>query len=70
MKKGNKHMTYFTLAVRENDHWYIAFGDYERDVVLDEMEEYWHLERFDKKVIKTDGNQLSIENAIADLNNY
>lgn len=66
--------TYYTLAIQWNkgDIFSPEFGDYDLECVNDEREDYlnsWHdLKAKQLKIIKTDGNQSSIDEAIAKLN--
>lgn len=63
--------TYFTLAVRVPDGlWTPQFGDYDRDVVLDEQldtEEDWP-KRSKFKIIRTYDSQADVMMGIAKLN--
>lgn len=58
---------YFTLAVREDSVWGIAFGDYDRSVVAEEASSY-RLPRRDRKILCTGETQAEIDAAIKDLN--
>jgi hypothetical protein len=65
--------TYYTLAVQweKGDRYSPEFGDYDLEVVNDEREDIaysYDLKSKQIKVIKTDGSQSSIDQAIAKLN--
>ena len=63
-------MTYYTLVVYNIDHnkWYSEFGDYDKSVVQDEMndlnEGYQSILKKNMKIIKTSDNQSEINRAI------
>lgn len=63
---------YFTLLERDNDTtpWAIAFGDYDRDAVADEAQEYcedgYHTSNL--KIISTNEAQTSINAKVKELN--
>lgn len=64
---------YFVLLHREaNGNWEIEFGDYNRGVVQDELEDtvggYKDIRRKDLKIIQTGDDQTSINAAVAELN--
>lgn len=63
--------TYYTLAVREDGRWAPQFGDYDKDVVKDEMWDTYLDEGYspkDLKILRTDEAQSAINAAIAQLN--
>jgi hypothetical protein len=74
-----KSKTYYTLCVCDpaDGLWSAQAGDYEREVMRDEMEDYkYHTgegcqwEKGSKfKIIATDDNQAAIDQYIAKLNN-
>ena len=63
-------MTYYTLAVYDIEHnmWYAEFGDYDKSVVQDEMndlnEGYQSILKKNMKIIKTSVEQTEINRAI------
>lgn len=61
---------YFTLLARdENGQWAIEFGDYNRGVVQDELEDYLDHDyrRSNLKIVETLDDQASIYAAVARL---
>ena len=65
--------SYFTLLGRQKgtSRWSIEFGDYQRQTVVDEQADYrrgYDGQHFEMKIIKTNDDQRSILNAVADLN--
>jgi hypothetical protein len=62
--------TYYTLAIYniENNRWYAEFGDYDKSIVQDEMndlsEGYQAILKKNMKIIKTSDNQSEINRAI------
>ena len=62
--------TYYTLASRDNGTWGVAFGDYSRTVVQDELADMRDngYARSDLKIVKTADSQPEIDYAIAQLN--
>ena len=62
--------TYYTLAVRENGIWGAQFGDYDREVVLDEKLDYQDqgYSARDLKIIRTGDNQADIDARVAAMN--
>ncbi len=64
--------TYYTLAVRENGYWSEQFGDWDKECVEVELDDYASgfrsFKKKDMKIIKTNGKQASINAAIAKLN--
>lgn len=61
---------YHTLAVREDGRWAPQFGDYDRETVDSEREEYrdkGHKAR-DLRIITTGDTQAAINAGIANLN--
>lgn len=64
---------YHTLLTREDDgKWHIAFGDYDRQVVVDEKEGYRDgypgYKAKDLKIITTGDRQADIAREVAMLN--
>ena len=59
---------YHTLLINEGNRWEIAFGDYDKDTVLDEKDEYWHLPARQLKVITTGDTQGDIAAKVKQLN--
>ena len=61
---------YYTLAVREGGRWAPQFGDYDRETVDSEREEYRHKSHKarDMRVITTGDTQAAINDGIAKLN--
>lgn len=61
---------YYTLVVYDVDHnkWYAEFGDYDKSVVEDEMEDlnhgYQSILKKNMKIIKTSVDQNEINSAI------
>ena len=65
--------SYFTLLSRQKgtQRWSIEFGDYQRQTVVEEQSDYrrgYDGQHFECKIIKTNDDQRSILNAVADLN--
>jgi hypothetical protein len=65
--------TYYTLAIQwdKGDRYSPEFGDYNLECVNDERDDIlysYDLKGSQIKVIKTDGNQSSIDQAIHNLN--
>jgi len=60
---------YYTLAIRESGQWGAQFGDYDRDVVLQEIEDcYSDVLAKNRKIILTGTSHQAIDAAIAALN--
>lgn len=60
---------YYTIAIREFDQWGAQFGDYDKDVVIQEIENcFSDYPKADRKIICTADSQAAIETAIAKLN--
>lgn len=63
---------YHTLVTREDGIWEAAFGDYDREVVayeMDDFTEYQGYARQDVKIIRTKTDaQSEIDLVIADMN--
>jgi hypothetical protein len=64
---------YFMLFVREDGVWVPEFGDYERQIVVDEMEDYHHgyrnVKKKDMKVMRlASGKRLVVDAVQAALN--
>ena len=60
-------MTYYTLLIKYEDKWFIEFGDYDRQVVEEEAEEFSH--RLEQKIITTSDSQREIDRVVNELNN-
>jgi len=65
--------TYYTLAIQweRGDRFSPEFGDYDFECVIDEREDIvysYDLKASQVKVIKTDGSQSAIDQAISKLN--
>jgi hypothetical protein len=65
--------TYYTLAIQweKGDRFSPEFGDYDFECVIDEREDIvysYDLRPSQVKVIKTDGTQSAIDQAISKLN--
>ena len=71
----NTGKKYFTLVVYDIEHkqWFNEFGDYDKECVADEMDEYIHgyhdIKPKHVKILKTLDDQKSIDAAINKLNN-
>jgi hypothetical protein len=61
-----KMTNYYTLLVLEDDRWVNAFGDYDRDVVKQEIEDSYADTK--TKIITTGPDQLTIDRAVGGLN--
>ena len=65
---------YFTLVVYDIEHkqWFNEFGDYDKECVADEMDDYIHgyldIKPKHVKILKTSDNQKEIDAAITKLN--
>ena len=63
---------YYTLLIRDAGKWSIHFGDFDRQVVLDEREDCRHgsneTKARDLKIIATTGKQVDIDAKVAELN--
>jgi hypothetical protein len=63
---------YFTLITRDNpaSNWVVEFGDWDRDVVLSERDDYRDhgVKARDLKIIASDGKQASIDAKVNLLN--
>ena len=61
--------TYFTLAVREAGRWAPQFGDYDRAVVAQELDDlaYGGIPKRDMRIVKSADDQASILAAVATL---
>jgi translation initiation factor IF-2 len=72
MLKPITYRPYYSLISREDDNrWYIQFGDYERNVVKDELNDYVDSMRYKKKdlkIIVSADDQDSINAAVSSLN--
>ena len=60
-------MTYYTLLIKYENKWFIEFGDYDRQVVEEEAEEFNH--RLKQKIITTSDSQPEIDRVVNELNN-
>ena len=66
--------TYYTLVVYDIEHkqWFNEFGDYDKQCVAEEMDEYiygYHdIKPKNIKILKTTDNQKDIDSAITKLN--
>lgn len=61
---------YYTLAIKQNGIWSCAFGDYDKSVVQDEMDDMKESGYYDKckfKIVCSDDNQESIDKAVSAL---
>ena len=64
------NIPYYTLVVYDIDHnmWYAEFGDYDKSVVQDEMDDlsygYQSILKKNMKIIKTSVDQTEINRAI------
>ena len=65
----SKPTAYYSLLVRfdEFDTWSIQFGDYDREVVQDELTEY-EGNCFAVKIISTPDDQASIDLVVDNMN--
>ena len=63
---------YFTLCIFDGDKWYPAFGDYELEVVAQELDERLDsddaIKRSDTRIVCTTDEQDSIDYSVARLN--
>lgn len=60
---------YYTIAIRESGQWGAQFGDCDKDVVIQEIEDsFSDYPKADRKIICTADSQDAIEAAIAKLN--
>jgi hypothetical protein len=67
MRSSSKN--YYTLVVRENDQWNVQFGDFNKEVVNDEMDAtYGEYKKKDLKVICTAESQEQIDTEVRNLN--
>ena len=61
--------TYYTMVVKYGDRWGPEFGDYERQVVLDQIiDEYPDATPNEVRMVVSKDDQKSIDAAIALLN--
>ena len=67
MSTKNYTRPYYTLAVKEDGQWKPEFGDFDKEVVKDEMEDCAD-EWCDMKIIKSGVDQAAIDAEIAKLN--
>ena len=67
-------MTYYSLFVYDVDHnkWYQEFGDYDKQTVLEEMEDlnygYQGILKKNMKIVKTSDDQKSINQMLDKAN--
>lgn len=70
-------MSYYTLAILQGSNWSQEFGDFDKETVEYELEDYLQQYNIDTntfykkkelKIIKTNGTQKAIETAIQKLN--
>jgi hypothetical protein len=55
---------YYTLFVREDDSWSYEFGDYERNAVISEQQEWLdHFDYKDRRRFKKDSVVLTLKSA-------
>jgi len=61
---------YHTLLTRTDGRWGIEFGDWDREVVVEEMLDSYaaDFKAKDRKIIATSGKQADINAAVAALN--
>lgn len=59
---------YYSLALYEQGQWFIAFGDWDEHSVIQEFQDEYADNHNLCAIIRTDGTQEHIDNAIADLN--
>lgn len=62
---------YFSLIVAHKDDgvWSVQFGDYDREVVKDELEDEWKgVPGVRTRIITTNGTQAAIDAAVLELN--
>ena len=63
-------MDYYTLLVKEDGKWGISFGDYCKNIVIDEYndarEQGYH--RHSLQIIQTEESQAAINRAVQQLN--
>lgn len=61
---------YYTLAVREDGQWTAQFGDYDRETVQAELDDYvdHDYRKRDLRIVQSNDDQASIMNAVARLN--
>lgn len=55
---------YHTLLIKYDNQWFIEFGDYDRESVEEEAEEY----RGEQKIITTSENQKEIDSVVNSMN--
>ena len=66
---GSSSKNYYTLVVRENDQWSPQFGDFNKEVVNDEMDDsYGEYKKKDLRVICTSESQEQIDTEVRNLN--
>lgn len=67
-----KSKSYYSLLTAHDDDgvWHVQFGDYDRDVVKNELEDEWKgVPKVKTKIICTGDSQAEIDAAVAKLNN-
>lgn len=64
-----KSASYYTLLVKyeKGDNWSIAFGDYKKAVVKQEIEDSY-VDCYKTKIICTMNNQMDIDSEVSRLN--
>lgn len=66
---GSSSRNYYTLVVREDDQWNVQFGDFDKEVVNDEMDaSYGEYKKKDLRVICTAESQEQIDTEVRNLN--
>ena len=66
---GSSSRNYYTLVVREDDQWLVQFGDFNKEVVNDEMDDsYGDYKKKDLKIICTAESQEQIDTEVRNLN--
>lgn len=59
---------YFTLVTRKDGVWSPQFGDYDRETVVQEIQDsYSEFRNVDRKVISTADDQAAINAAVANM---
>ena len=62
---------YYTLLIRQDNRWYIEFGDYSKHLVYEEKREWQYngTLKKDTKVIRTLEDQSEVDKAVKLINN-
>lgn len=65
-----KVKSYHSLLVKENGKWSVQFGDYSKQVVIDEQQDMKESygKAYVSKIITTNPDQASIDEAVQSLN--